>query len=245
MAAATQRTTVMCTLPFHATTLTRPASPPPRAAVPSHAAGGNASDVSVDDLVIIASLLLSSLLRDDGIRITAQRNGSSSSGRQGSSGRPRRADLIPTGSLTLPLASGPCRAAQHHRRRHSARARLLSLVMYPRVAPATLLSSSSSPQLGRRMTNGRAGIGRAARNRCWRGRAWWPQAADTGVGSRASAAWSRKGSISVRADAVAAGDCPNWECAGGARVACVPCAAAEVIAVGVKQVRCRGRTGGW
>ncbi len=111
-AAAAVRTTTSGPIPSDATTVTRSAVPPPsQAAVLLRDAGDHACNARADDIITIIVIDISSLLRDDGISIAPQRSVSSSSGRRGSSGRPRGADRIPTGSLTPPLTSELRRAA--------------------------------------------------------------------------------------------------------------------------------------
>ncbi len=106
---------------------------------------------------------LSSLLRDDGMTIAAVRSDSISSGRRGSSGQPRRTDRTSTGSLAPPTTAGLRRAAWRHHCRSAAGALAPSPVSLPRVATASLLTSSMPPQLGEHLVTGRAGWRRTAR----------------------------------------------------------------------------------
>ncbi len=146
------------TLPcIHATTATTAISPPPPAAValpPSSAADGNASCVGekVDD---------SSLLRNGDI--TAIVSSNLSGGRRGTSGQPRRADRIPTGSLALPTTLGRSRAASHRHRRRAAGGLAPPPAMHPRAATAALLTSSDPLQPERINVTVRAGRSRTAR----------------------------------------------------------------------------------
>ncbi len=129
--------------------------------LPIRDADGYASDIGVNGLLI--SVILSSLLRDDGIGIGTPHSSITSRGRRGISGQPREADRITTGSLTPPTAVGLRRAAQCHECRRAAGALSPSPVTPPRAAAAALLSSSVPPQRGRHNVSGRAGYRRNAR----------------------------------------------------------------------------------
>ncbi len=203
-ATALARTTTIDPLPSDAESLTRPFSfVPPPMAVPSCDADGGAHYVGADDVSNKIGMDISSLLRNDGINIAPQPSISTSRGRRGSSGRPRRTDRIPTGSLTPPHTAELRRAAWRHGRRRSAGAHLPSPVTPPRVAPASLLSSSTPPQLGRRMANGRAGMSRTARDRQPpRGAAKGKQVAGGRRGAPESAMQSRRTTRSGRGNVV-------------------------------------------
>ncbi len=122
---------------------------------PAHDANDAASGIGVKLLFLTMSP--SSLLRNDGITITAMRSVSISSGRRGSSGQPRRTDRTSTGSLAPPTTAGLRRAAWRHHCRSAAGALAPSPVSLPRVATASLLTSSMPPQLGEHTVTGRAG----------------------------------------------------------------------------------------
>ncbi len=146
-ATAVRRTTSDDLTSRSATSLTRLVLPPcPRPASPSHDADDYASDIRV--IILVITISLSSLLRNDGIIIAAQRINSFSGGRRGSSGQPRGTGRISTGSLAPPTTAGLRRAARRHGCRSAAGALAPSPVTPPRVATASLLSSSMPPQLG-------------------------------------------------------------------------------------------------